>query len=254
MYRRDQRVGDILIMLACAGIGAFGQVAITSAASFRNLDFEMAAIASASPGLVPESIGIPNWSSNNWESGYVLYDLMTLDSVCVSIHDVRGGSPIYGPFKPFQGRYSLMLQTSSPISESVYLPVFISQVGDIPDYAKTLAFSTDLCRGGSLVLSLNGVTMPTFLDSVSDTPDANNRYVQTYVADIRAFTGQHDVELKFELSAARDWNSTFGARQSLDDIVFLSEAVPEPSSLVLLAVAALATSAFISRRRQVLRS
>jgi hypothetical protein len=50
--------------------------------------------------------------------------------------------------------------------------------------------------------------------------------VDTYIGDIRSFSGQQNVELKFESTAFN----------SLDDIQFSSTIVPEPCMLTLLTI------------------
>jgi hypothetical protein len=91
-------------------------------------------------------------------------------------------------------------------------------------------------------LLLNGTVIPTSVYSVGDTVNPGAGPVDTYIGDIRAFAGQHSVELRFESNSG--WNT-------LDGIRFSTTVVPEPSTLALLTIAALVALAPLARRRVV---
>jgi hypothetical protein len=88
------------------------------------------------------------------------------------------------------------------------------------------------------VVSLNGTVVPTSIYSVGPTVNAGDGPVDTYIGDIRAFSGQQNVELRFE---SNGWNT-------LDGIRFSTIVVPEPSTAVLLTVAALGALIVAARR------
>jgi hypothetical protein len=209
---------------------------------FQNLDFDDGTIPSDtySGSTVSISTALPGW---NWgkvggasDIQWVAYDTISLDAPTVSIHDSE--STILQPFSAYDlnNSYSIMLQTGSPFCDN--MPVYIYQVGDLSSVARSIRFSTDWNWGGNLVLTLNGTEIPYHLYSTIP-GGSNGREVLTYAADIRAFTGQENVELKFELSQIPGWYTTFGAQYSLDNIVFSPKIVPEPSSLILLATSAI---------------
>jgi hypothetical protein len=222
------------IVLAAA-IASCGPDAAIGAA-FRNLDFESAVVGTPVYGERLASQAVPGWTTNNYDPGYVLYDTMALDSVCVSIHDGKSGS--FGDLNPLDGRYSLLLQRSSLYAVPPNEDAWIAQTGNIPNDATCLMFSTESnCGAGFLVASLNGTAIPMSLYSVGDQINQNHGVVETFIGDIRLFAGQPNVELRFTGSG------------TLDDIQFSSLIAPEPSALVLLVVAALAASVHVVHRR-----
>ena len=146
----------------------------TRAAAFQNLGFESAVINPPliDGWLVPASQALPNWTSDNWynyQAGYetVGYDTIAISSRCISVHDGTSGN--VGDFNPLQGKYSVMLQDGTYI---VGDPVntwdaIISQVGDVPSYARSLMLKTDTpAYLNDLVVSLNGTVIPMQVYSV----------------------------------------------------------------------------------------
>jgi hypothetical protein len=201
---------------------------------FRNLDFESAIIGTPTFNEVLASQSLPYWTNNNWHSGYLLYDDLALDSVCVSIHDGRH-IPQWYDFNPLQGSYSLMLQTSSQWASPPYAKAWISQTGDIPVYAQSILFVSDW---NCPIVSLDGVTIPTSVHLQGTVTNGGHGPVTTYIGDIRAFSGHQNVELRFESAG---WST-------LDAIQFSSILVPEPSAFALLVGAILGGIAYVLRR------
>ena len=72
--------------------------------------------------------------------------------------------------------------------------------------------------------------------------------VETWIGDISAFTGSANVELQFEKLVHNDPSDNSGY-VNLDAITFSPIVVPEPSSLVLLAVVLLPLAGYCWRRR-----
>jgi hypothetical protein len=178
----------------------------------------------------------------------VAYDMLAVGSTAISVHDglnpyYPGGSPI---IYPLQGQYSIMLQNGSVDGISPQ-DAWISQTGDIPSTARSLMFSTDWMSVANLVVSLNGITIPTSLYSVGPAINANDGPVQTYIGDVSAFSGQQDVVLRFETVPT---GSPYLGSADLDAITFSTTAVPEPSTLTLFAISAVATWAYFLRRRR----
>jgi hypothetical protein len=222
----------VLGLLLGAGLRA-------DAEPFQNLDFESAFKSSSPPSppaAVLASLALPGWTSNNYKTGYVIYDNMTLDSVGVSIHDDRYQG--IGDFQPLDGTYTLMLQTSTQWTSPPNEPAYISQSGDIPSWARSITFLGEAAYGPP-TLSLNGAVISTSVIDTGSTINQSHGAVEEYAADISDFTGQQNVTLCFESTG---WNT-------LDDIEFSSAVVPEPSSPVLLATGVLLLALYLFHRR-----
>jgi PEP-CTERM motif len=151
----------------------------------------------------------------------------------VSIQDGLGSFVV---MHPIEGSYSALLQDGYG-TDGQMQKAWISQIGDVPGDATSIIYSTDKIFG-SLVVSLNGTTIPMSLYSVGPVIDSNLGPVEMFIGDIRPFTGQQNVELRFTGTGP------------LDDIQFTPMVVPEPSTLVLLTLAVLGTFAHIMRRRR----
>jgi hypothetical protein len=126
-----------------------------------------------------------------------------------------------------EGQYTVLLQQYASIA----------QVGQVPLNAQSIRFLA--ATNGPLTVSLANVNIDLISFSVTNQaftplgfPLPNGPY-RLYVGDVSAFAGQ-TVELKFtslRLSANEPDRSL-----TLDAITFSPEAVPEPSSLSLLAI------------------
>ena len=202
-----------LVLLACAS-ATLTLHDTAAATSFDNLDFESAVIDGPVRSKVPSSDAIPSWNIYSYDPGTVPYDTVSAGSYCVSIHDGKGG-PGYTDFNPLQGQYSLLLQTQYGPTN---INAWISQTGDIPPGMTSIMFLSDTAPP---TLLLNGTVIPTSVYSVGDTVNPSYGPVNTYIADIRAFAGQQNVELRFESN--NGWND-------LDGIHFSHVVVPEPTA------------------------
>jgi hypothetical protein len=199
--------------------------ALLFGSAFTNLDFESASITGAPPQSyeLPTSQAMPGWTTNNFDVACVGYDGLSTGATAVSLQD-----GLYAPgslfVHPVQGSYSALLQYEMGYPGAQ--PAWISQTGDVPSYANSLLFETDANYGGEngwLTVSLNGTTLPMSLYAVGRVVDSSLGPVETFVGDVRAFTGQQNVALCF---------TGIGV---VDSIQFSSIVVPEPCSLVLLA-------------------
>ena len=197
--------------------------------TFQNLDFEhpvlpfdplnsRVAATNAVPGWTPYLLGNPQ--------GDVAYNTVSIGGVQVSLEGLGGPIPIV------QGNYSVMLQGSLgglPISAG------IGQVGQIPITAQSLMVfglvgPSDVSFGHDPFPGSHRLEM----DLIGSTDNYN-----IYQADISMFAGQTG-ELLFTA------NSTY--TDIIDNIIFSSSPVPEPSSTALLALGSL----FILSRRSIL--
>ncbi|MFZ1933794.1 MAG: hypothetical protein WCB27_05625 [Thermoguttaceae bacterium] len=215
------------ITVLCGAILAFGKVTDVCAEPFQNLDFESTVVLGP-----PYHVIVPGWTTSS--NGFY-YDTIALDAAAVSIQD--GLTPYGGPriMYPLSGSYSVLLQSGhDPFG--VPETSWISQTGDIPADANSILFIGD---DGAPTVSLNGTVIPTSVYSVGPTVNSLHGPIDTYIGDIRAFSGQQNVVLTFESAGFN----------TLDDIQFSSTVAPEPSTLALLTVAALVTLAHIARRR-----
>jgi hypothetical protein len=235
MKPQPSHVSRLTALAFCVAACAFGTVPV-AAAPFSNLDFESAVIGTPVAHELPTSQALPHWTVQPANGGMVGYDSMALDGADVSLQD---GLTPYGAFPrvmyPLSGSYSVLLQSGQ---DGFGHPTtsWISQSGDVPSDANSILFIGD---NGAPTLSLNGTVIPTSVYSVGQTVNSLNGPVDTYIGDIRAFSGQQNVLLKFESAGYN----------TLDDIQFSSTVVPEPSTLALLTIAALVALAPIVRRR-----
>ncbi len=211
--------------------------ASSAATPFHNLGFESAVIDTPVNNEVPSSDAIPFWNIYSYDPGKVPYDMISAGSYCVSIHDGKGNVGV-NDFNPLQGQYSLLLQTQFGPTN---IDAWISQVGDIPSGANSISFLSD--TPAIPTVSLNGIVIPVALQSSG--PAVNGgRPVDTYIGDIRGFSGQQNVELKFESTAFN----------TLDNIRFSSTIVPEPTALALFAIGSLGLFVVVLRHRRVWRT
>jgi hypothetical protein len=239
---------EAVIILAIAAALCGPNLAL--AAPFQNLGFEMAKVGSASPGsLLSVGDALPYWTCNNFSPGTVLYDSTTLDAYSISLHDGKGGS--FFDFKPLTGRYSVMLQDGFADVGYTSIGAYISQVGDVPSDARSIMFSSDcFYTFDRFEVSLNGTPIPMQLYAVENTVNPSFGPIETFIGDISAYAGVTDVELRFTKLVQDPSSPGSHGRIDFDSIEFSPTIVPEPSTLALLTVAALASSACVFRRRR----
>lgn len=196
--------------------------------TFQNLDFEAAEIVPIVgspyfPHSVAPSNAVPAWevSYGTTPVGEITYNDPAVGSTWVNLWATNG--------QQIDGGYSVLLQGGLTASAAS-----ISQTGLVPSTAKSLLFEARP-GGGTLSVSLGGESL--LLVEVGTGPN----YV-LYGADISAFAGQNE-PLTFsaleDFSRPNDWN--------IDDIQFSPTVIPEPNSVSLVALGAVA---FGWRRRQ----
>ncbi len=239
MKPRPSHVSRLTALAFCIAAYAFGGVP-AAAAPFSNLDFESAVIGTPVGRQLPTSQALRYWTAQAQGAypGEVGYDAMVLDAAEVSLQD---GLTPYSDYQrimyPLSGSYSVLLQSGHDYLGTPTTS-WISQTGDVPADANSILFIGD---DGAPTVSLNGTVIPTSVYSVGPTLNSNHGPVDTYIGDIRAFSGQQNVVLTFESAGFN----------TLDNIQFSPTVVPEPSTLALLTIAALVALAPLARRRVV---
>jgi len=211
---------------------------VLGASAFQDLDFESATLSPppTGPGGVFFAPAFPGWSgfAGTNQLDTALYDATYLDSAAISIVDTNPLGPgVFG--KLIDGNYTVVLQAGNypPFGPPPIGPadVSLSQTGLVPAGTKTLAFYA-LPAGGfagsPFAVSLGGSNL-----NLISLPVPNENYT-LYEADVSAFAGLSE-ELKFTLLAQNPHVSN--RYLSLDDIQFSPDAIPEPSSAMLLALA-----------------
>ncbi len=199
-------------------------------APFHNLGFESAVIGTPVNFELPASQALPYWTASYGNPGYVLYDTVSTGVPAVSIQD--GLTPYGLPLimEPIQGSYSVFIQAGDDPDGDAW----IAQTGDIPGNAQSLMYMTE-ANFSNLVVSLNGTDIPMSLYSVGAVINSYHGAVETFIGDIRAFSGQQDVTLKFDVS-----HPGYGDQPAtLDGIQFSPTIVPEPSTLALIVIGVL---------------
>ncbi|MFZ1933251.1 MAG: hypothetical protein WAU84_05855 [Thermoguttaceae bacterium] len=240
MKSRSSRASRLAVLVSCVAAYSWC-IAPVAAAPFSNLDFESAVIGTPVYSELPTSQALPGWTTHPVDAGMVGYDTIALDAAAVSIQD---GLTPYSGFPrimyPLSGSYSVLLQSGhDPFG--VPETSWISQTGDIPADANSILFLDDLAAP---TVSLNGTVIPTSIYSVGPTVNSTHGPIDTYIGDIRAFSGQQNVVLTFE--------SVDGSGTTLDDIQFSPTVVPEPSTLALIVIGVLSAPLYFLLRPRAL--
>ncbi len=214
--------------------------------AFHNLDFEsVQRIVPVNDGLngVVFSSAIPYWQGTvcNSLTSTAVYDAVVLDNDAVGIYDANSGGQTP---PPMFGKYSVYLQ-SEHIEPDYPADAEISQTGLIPSNTKSIWFATtpfslvwnsvppdDL----KPIFSING-------QSISYTAmDVETNYV-LWAADVSSYANT-TAEIRFAVKVGQ------GVAIGLDNISFSPQAVPEPTTLGLTALALSVLGLFGSRRRK----
>jgi hypothetical protein len=211
------------LRIACfVGVSLGLVLRMSGQSSFQNLDFEDANLAPTTyGGLVAATDAIPGWTA------YLGTDAQTQ----VLQNDVTLGNAsidILGPGWPYpdiiEGDYSVGLQPGNyPPLDGQLVGASISQNGLVPADAQSLQFK--LRYLGPFAVMLGGQTL-------SLVPLGTGANYTLYGANISQFAGQTQT-LTVAIPAQPNTLAV------LDSIVFSSEAVPEPSTFVLGALALL---------------
>ena len=190
------------LLLATCGIG-YSQ-------GFVNLRFESPVLPLVPDGgfQVPIANALPGWTGyiGGSQVSSVAYNAVSLGAPSISLHGTNSTHP------PIQGNYSVLFQ---PYASTVA----IGQVGQIPSNANSLQFYSG---SGSLQVTFAGQAIP--LVQLGST----SRYL-ILGGDISAWAGTSG-ELRFTLPSIQfSYADPF-----LDNILFSTQSIPEPSIYSLL--------------------
>ncbi len=213
----------LALLLSAAGAGGQG--------TFQNLDFEHPLLPLNPVNFkVPIANALPGWTGyiGSGQVDQVWYDTITLNAASISLQGVNGF------IQPFQGRYSVGLESSDPGNQFM---AALAQVGRIPDYAVSLLFyaspyNTLQVTFAGQAISLGRVGTGSGYDIMG--------------GDISAFAGQTG-ELRFISGIGPDGQ---GGAGFLDNIQFSPQSIPEPSVLGLSALGALLLGWRVLERRR----
>jgi len=190
------------------------------AQGFLNLDFESANVSGDSPGSVPASSAITNWTAyiSGVGQSSILYNSETLGEAAISLQGTNG---IY---QPIQGQYFVLLQATffAPDTNTAA----IGQTGQIPEGTESLTFlgNTSLSgAGNNMQVTFNG--SPISYSAIGSGSDYT-----IYGANISGLAGDTG-QLLFTA-----FNNTYA---EIDNIQFSPSPVPEPSGFALAALGAL---------------
>jgi hypothetical protein len=191
--------------------------------TFQNLNFEEASIPVSTPvnSSIPISEALPDWTAY-FTSGttvnaqtQVNYDTISLGGPIISVIDASAPA-----FAPLQGTYSAFLfggGSSTPLYSAS-----ISQTGTVPTGTQSLLFDAYV-SGAPFVVTLGG-------QAINMTPLETFAHYTLWGGTIpSSFAGQTETLSFTEPPATGVQPSMF----ELDDIVFSTSSVPEPSPLVL---------------------
>jgi hypothetical protein len=195
--------------------------------TFQNLDFEDAVIVPDPlnpycPYAVYANQAIPGWTAVGlFSPSDIFYIYVSGGATSVSLLGTEGG--IRGVFSPLDGAFSVLLCGGATLPTGAS----ISQTGLVPADARSILFKAwGFTPFHTLFVSLGG-------QNVSFSAISTGPGYTLYSGDISAFAGQTE-QLTFStpLGVKNYWK--------IDDIQFSSRSIPEPSTLGLLALGALA--------------
>lgn len=203
---------------------AVGLVAPAAGQSFVNRNFENAVVVSHDPtfGFLDWNLAAPGWShSSGSDTSTIYYGLEHMGGTqYYMLYD--SSSPISAPGTQLAGRYSIGFSSgyAGPNSGTPWTQAYLSQTGAIAGDVQSVRF---LARGASFDVFVGGVQIPVqFLGG------------NAYAGDISAFAGT--------ISEFKIVNTSLTIHDPVvvDNIVFSTVAVPEPSTVALTSMGVLA--------------
>jgi hypothetical protein len=209
---------------------SFGQQ-FCSAQGFLNLNFESANVSAHPPGSmdVPTGSALPGWTAffssttNTNAASQIWYDGISLGGAAVSVVDTNVG---ISAFYPLRGQFSAYL-FGGPFGSAGNYSAGISQTGLVPVGSRSL----------QVLMSFSGSAPVVMLgrQTISMIPLQTFTNCTLYGGDISSLAGQ-TAPLSFTEPAP---TGVPPSMLELDNIVFSSQVVPEPSAFALLGLGSL---------------
>jgi len=209
-----------LLLLAVGTLAwRFATATADAQGTFRNMNFELAQIPQTQPpGVVSAALAFPFWTvyyGTNQQT-QVHWGEVSLGATEASLIG-QTGQP-----SAIDGGYSLSMYGGN-------VSVSISQVGQLPTDAVSLLFKAQYGGPGfQLIASIGGVSLPIF--DVSSGPNYT-----LYGVNCSQFAGMQE-ELRFTIPAV---GAHGPSAWDIDDIVFSTTPVPEPTTAALFALGGL---------------
>lgn len=193
--------------------------------SFQNLDFEAPNAAGLTNLFVAFADAFPGWTGHINDSAdpalQVGYNFIPAGSATAALVSTTAGDPGTVAYV-IDGKYSAIIASGHTGPTGALASASISQIGTIPPEARSIRFSGRTSVGG-MAITFNGINVPFFAVG------SGSNY-ELYAGDLTPFAGLTG-ELRFTELA-----SPFQPISVIDNIVFSSEAIPEPGALALLAL------------------
>jgi hypothetical protein len=219
----------------------FGLIICTQACgqgSFQNLNFESTTVLSLPSGqttTVSTLDGLPGWTAylGGSQTSAILHNGITLGDASISIL-----GPSWNGFQAtiIDGNYSAALKAGDLNGDQ--LSASIEQTGMVPPDAKSIQLKVQPFAFNYLFgVSLGSQSIPMVVLS-------QRGNILLLGGDVSNYAGKLE---ELRLSSINTPNTPFGA-VTVDDIVFSSQPIPEPSTTALLIAALLASLAFIRIR------
>jgi hypothetical protein len=212
---------------------ALGFILPSAAQSFTNLNFENAQVVPTVPmfGFLDWNLAVPGWSHSSGNDTTIVYYgqehlggtqyYMLYDSI----------SPVYAPGTQLAGNYSVGFASGYGVpgpGPTPWVQAYLAQTGLIAANVHTIRFLAT----GSFALFVGGVQIPTI--SLGGC---------AYTGDVTAFAGTI-TEFKIVNTTTQ-----FHDPVIVDNIVFSSAPIPEPSTVASMIVSLVVVSFVFNKRR-----
>jgi hypothetical protein len=222
-------------------LGLESQTEVMSQSAFQNLDFESAILSTSDRGSwVNPAIALPYWniSSAGWPPLQgVMYNGISVGASVMAVEDREFGT-FQGEFRAISGNYSALFQAGRNEYTIQRADITISQSGTVQALSQSLLFRTR----GAIPEGWFAVYFQNQLLPIQQVRSLDNN-INVYGCDISAFQSRYG-----ELRLTGVAPSPFGLWTVLvDDLEFSPTPVPEPASVILLALGGVSFFAFHRR-------
>jgi hypothetical protein len=212
--------------------------------NFQNLDFESATLSPVPPGPPPTwvsvSSAIPGWTAylGAVQQAEVVQNDYSLGQASIDIfgpnYPTAGNLPGAIP-GIIDGNYSVLLQQGgNPLGNGTLVNASIAQTGFVPLGSQSLQFKAWTTPFTEFSVSFDG-------NNLSPVALGSGANYTLYGVNISSYDGQTG-----PLEFTADFSGTGASWLGLDDIAFSTQAVPEPSPVILTGIGSLV---LVLRRR-----